>query len=369
MRSRFLPIFVLLVCVIVVPCVTLAQANLPKVLGMLPPEADVAFAADLGAFKNPKSLLSLVPSADLEKAVADSTKPGGAGAPASSATEAGLRVAFGKLGSIKLNSIAVGAVSSGDPSTGMRIQRDYVAIGGNFKASEIATALKTLNVIPWSAGKNGLFPSGRGAQLYVNAPADNVLLISPDQDWLASAQTFLKEKKGLTAPNAGFDSAVDSMGGRSPDFLLFLNGNMPTRLTGNNAMMRMMLGPFTKTKGTVMSLHAATVPTLELRSAFETEEVAGFAQSFLENAIALGRAQVEDELKQTVDVADQKYLSDAISWIDKMKPEVAGKSAVLRIPIEKRPNAEMVRDVVGEAFRSALKGNLQLPESLPISLP
>ncbi|MCC6547468.1 hypothetical protein IT570_09910 [Candidatus Sumerlaeota bacterium] len=365
MTHRFPSVFLLLLAVILTPCVTLAQANLSKVLGMLPPDAEIAFAADLGALRNPKSLLSVVPRGELEKAVSQAQKQGAATTPARSATEAGLRVAFGKVGTIRFNSIAVGVMTAGDPADGIRIQRDYVAIGGNFKGAEVATALKAMKVIPWSAGKNGLFPSAKGAQLFINSPTDNVLLISSDAGWLSAAQGLLKQQNGLTANNTDFDSAVESMGGMSPDFLLFLDGSIPSRLAGNSAMTRMMLGPFTKTKGTVMSIHSAAVPTVELRSAFENAETAGFAQSFLESAISLGRAQATDELSQTVDAADKRYLQDTIDLIDKMKPEVSGKSMVLRVPIEKRPDTEMVAGMVTEAFRSALQGNLQLPISLP----
>lgn len=245
----------------------------------------------------------------------------GKGADAATAAEAALRIAFDKGNSDGSIRSPRGSSRGPTPTAPLSIQKDYAVLVGNFQAAEILTALKTFGIVPWSAGKPGLFPSPSTAQVYINSPQENVLVLSSDSAWVSGAAALQKNATGLMAKSSDFASSVSSMGGRSPDAMIFIKGALGQRLVASDPMAGMLLGPFTKAKGTVLSLHAADIPTAEPHTAFENEQMAGFAQTFLQQAIMLGRAQVEGAIKETADPVELKDLNSTLEMISSLSPK------------------------------------------------
>lgn len=359
--------FLFAVMVLVAAHVAPAQPNLPLAAGMLPGNADIVLLMDLTASNNAKSMLSLLPRAEMEKMLADeqAKKNLGKNAPAQASIEAAMRVAFDQALTGKFHSLAAGFTTAATPTPEKSFEKDYVVLLGNFKRADADALLKPFGVSGLAGDIPSAFPSEMANPLYASSPADNVLLLTSDSDWTGKAKTLQSTGAGLMAGGSGFSSSVASLGGRAPDALIYINGALVQKSFAVDPMAAMFLGPFTKAKGIVLSLHPADIPTVELHSAFADAQTASFASQFLTQSLVVLKSQIEGSLKESQDALEKQQLTELLQNLSSVKPEVSGNSAVVRYPFTKRPDKAEFQKAFLESFRSALAGDFAMPSGMP----
>jgi hypothetical protein len=321
---------------------TADAANVAGAVAMLPRETEVAIAMDLEARKNPISLMSLVPVEELAaQAAAERAALGAARAKAGDAGEAAFAIVFDSENKLKQHTFASGSRFSADLTS----NETYAVILGDFTAADAFTTLKTFGVGPGPNQTTGVLPSADPARLiYVNVPADGVVLISESLEWFGKAQSNTTERKGLLAGDSAFTSTVSTMGGRTPDLILFGEGAMLKRVIGSNPMLQIGLGPLAQflssTRGSALALFPNAQPTLEIHSSFADTGAAQQAANQFQQFLSLTKEQVKMVLSmnQQLTAEQRAEANQVMTYIDMLVTAPRGNSVVSTATITSMPD-------------------------------
>lgn len=327
--------------------------NLAQTVALLPRAANVTVALNVAGFDNPRSLLSYVPRADLEKLILeDLEKEGGKfPAPNAAAELAGHFLFNSGLGG-GFSALAVGMYV--DPTTGAPPQ-EAVVLTGSFKAAELGPKLAASHGV--TAGANGGTATVTGAEgntFHLAMPRDGVLLISENQSWVASGG-----QGGLTE-NDGFRRSWASLGTNVPDAFVWADVALLRQAASENPMIAMFAGPVLSSNGVLLTLDPGDVPTASLLLSFNDAQGSQMGVMFFQQLIEMGKAQLAG-MAGDPQMAEQ--LGPAMKALNELRTSSDDRSARLIMRLTELPSREEVRQSMLENAREAMSGNL------PVGLP
>ncbi len=335
------------------------QASASSALRLLPANADIVISIDQTAFGNPDSLFSLVPFGEVQQRFKSQMEGYSLGrkTPSKNAAEAGFRMSLDPDFSKRFQRISVGLVNG----AGYDPVAEYVVITGNFSTAQSAEVLKSFGAKK-NDGENFITLPSKSSKkvIYAQNPVQNLLILTSDKSWLSQYSTISKNNSGLTGGDSTFQSVFRTLNGSRNDLLLYMNGEVLGQVVSEDPMLNMVLGPYARSKGMILSLQPGGVPRVELHSSFSSDSMATMAQKFLEQAIMLGQAQATSMLNNSVDPMQQQEAENLLQLLDSIAVGTKGNNSIAQLDIKEIPNKAEFQQGFLDAMTQSLSGNLNL---------
>ncbi len=328
-------------------------ANLPGAVSMFKADADIVFAANLEAKDQKTSLMNYIPVAELGEQGLQTAKQ------QQNTPQTVMLTLITKSEVLKLHTFAMGM--SLDLANGGANEINTGVFLGDFTSSDAFSKLKTLGVQPGPDNTTGKMMTSTGETVYLRIPGDGVILMSDDMGWLDSAKTLSQQKAGLLNATSPFNATVATMGGRTPDVIVWARGSALSQAIGSNPAVMMQVGPLASTLkdsvGAALALFPGQQPTVELHTATNSADAASMGVQQWQQMSQMVKQMLQFAPVNTPE--EKEGIEMFRKGLDEVQSVAQGNNLVIRYTVNELPaDAAASRQGFLEGMQKAMQSGM-----------